>query len=43
MAGPILDVIAGDYFEVFAYQSSGGAINVKGGASASWFSMEIIK
>lgn len=43
MTSPPLDVIAGDYFEVFAFQNSGGAINVKGGNSGSWFSMEIIK
>lgn len=38
---PILDVAAGDYFEVYAFQSSGGNLDLTAGNSGT-FNMEII-
>lgn len=42
---PALTVIAGDYFEVYAFQSSGAPLNVVGNATGdlTWFAMEIIE
>lgn len=40
---PVLDVTAGDYFSVYAFQSSGGPLAVIGDVGGSWFSMEIIQ
>lgn len=43
---PVLVVTAGDYFEVFAAQQSGGALNVLGsnsdGGNMTWFQMEVL-
>lgn len=39
----IIDVVAGDYFEMSAYQTSGSTLNIEGGVNHSWFAMEIIK
>ena len=42
---PVINVVAGDYFELALYQNSGGALNAEGYSSgnACWFAMEIIK
>jgi len=44
ISSPILQVVGGDYFQLVAFQSSGGALDVVTNASSSstWFSMEII-
>lgn len=39
---PIIDVVAGDYFEFLVWQDTGGNLNVSSAAS-SWFFMEIIE
>lgn len=43
---PVLAVSAGDYFEVFAAQQSGGSLNVLGansdGGYMTWFQMEVL-
>ncbi len=42
---PPIDVSAGDYFKLQAYQNSGGALNVEGSANnalRSWFCIEVI-
>ena len=42
---PILTVTAGDYFELYAFQDSGGALNALGDVDgeATWFAMELIE
>ena len=42
---PVLIVAGGNYFELMAFQSSGGSLNLIGSASgtATWFAMEIIE
>ena len=42
---PVLTVVAGDYFEIYATQTSGGTLGVLGSASGdyTWFAMEIIE
>lgn len=43
-SSPVLTVTAGDYFELRAFQNSGGTLNARGDASGSgltWFEMEI--
>jgi hypothetical protein len=37
-----LEVVAGDYVEVFARQTSGGSLALSGGASAAWAEIEVI-
>lgn len=37
---PKLIVTAGDYFELYVYQSSGGNLSVLGGAGFCWFAIE---
>ena len=39
----IVEVTAGDYFELMAYQNSGGALSTIIGVGATWFSMELVK
>ncbi|MBB6218648.1 hypothetical protein HNQ80_004822 [Anaerosolibacter carboniphilus] len=39
---PVLDVVGGDYFELFVTQNSGSAISVTSN-SATWFAMEVIE
>jgi hypothetical protein len=43
IVSPVLTVTATDYFELRVFQTSGGALDVNGGASGSWFAMEIIE
>lgn len=38
----VLDVVAGDFFELEAFQDSGGALNILFG-NFTWFSMEIVE
>ena len=38
---PVIPVVAGDYFELFVNQNSGGNLDVQGGAN-TWFSIEAI-
>ena len=40
VSSPVLTVIAGDYFEVQVWQSSGSPLNL---GAASWFAMEVIE
>ena len=42
---PVLNVTSGDYFELYAYQTSGGALSVIGNATgiSTWFGMEIVE
>jgi len=42
---PAINVTAGDYFDLSAYQNSGGSVDVLGAATgqATWFAMEIIE
>lgn len=42
MGGAVVEVVAGDYFEIVAQQDSGGALNVEAHAM-TWFAMEIIQ
>lgn len=42
MVSPILEVTAGDYLEVRAYQNSGGALNVLGTDVSHCFAIEVI-
>lgn len=41
MVGLLLALSAGDYVEVEAYQTSGGPLNLNGGASGSWLSIAL--
>ncbi len=45
IASPVLNVAAGDYFELIAYQTSGAALNfsVSAAQDRAWFAMEIIE
>lgn len=42
---PVLSVVAGDYFELLAQQTSGGALNIGYIASglSNWFAMEVVQ
>jgi len=40
---PTLTVVPGNYFEIQVYQNSGGALNVLGTSSPTWFCMEIVE
>jgi hypothetical protein len=42
LTSPILTVSPGDYFEVRVHQTSGGNLNLEGGADDAWFAMEAI-
>ncbi len=46
LISPVYTVTAGDYFELMAYQNSGGALYAAGGATdlaaQTWFEMEIV-
>jgi len=44
LTSPVLTVVATDYFELFCFQNSGGALNAQGTADGrlTWFAMELI-
>lgn len=42
IASGIIDVVAGDYFELQAFQDSGGALNTSGGITQTWLSVEVL-
>ena len=42
LSTPVLDVVAGDYFEMQVYQDSGGSLNIMID-NATYFAMELIK
>lgn len=42
MASAVIDVIAGDYFEVVVLQNSGGALNLMPG-TPMWFALEVVE
>lgn len=39
----VLDVIEGDYFEVEAYQTSGGNLNLENNDNFVWFSIDVVE
>jgi hypothetical protein len=39
---PVISVVPGDYFEVFAFQQSGGNLDILA-ATTTWFAMEIVE
>jgi hypothetical protein len=42
VATQIIDLVATDYIEIQVYQSSGGALNIKGDAASSMFSIQYL-
>jgi hypothetical protein len=40
---PVLNVTAGDYFEVVVYQDSGAPMNIAGESNSIWASMEVVE
>ena len=43
LESPVLTVVAGDYFELYCVQYSGGLLSVLGSANYTWLAMEIIE
>jgi hypothetical protein len=40
---PMLDVVAGDFFEMRPFQDTGAGVNLIGGNTGAWFQMKLIK
>ncbi len=41
---PVINVTAGDYFEVVVFQTSGGSLNLEGSSTEpTWFAIEVVK
>lgn len=43
VVSPPLTVVAGNYFELYVTQTSGGALNINATTDGCWFSMEILE
>lgn len=41
-ATALVEAAAGNYFELFAYQDSGGALNTVGGFATTWFAAQFV-